>query len=412
VSTLSRYEKTKEPGIQRKHTRSCTRRGPSAKCSCPYEAMVYLPREKRQVRKHFARFAEASSWRQDARNAVRQNKMRPRNRTTVDEASADLIAGMQSGAILDRSGKPYKPSTMRGYERTMRLHVLPRIGHLRLTSLERRDVQRMVEEMQAANLAASTIQNALNPLQVICRRAVHDGDLAIDPTDGLRLPSVRGKRDRIVDPAEASRLLDALPESERALWATALLAGLRRGELRALRFADVDFDEGVVHVRRSWDDDPAVGEIEVKSDAGRRKVPMMGRLRSELAAHKLRTGRSGADLAFGRTTTLPFVPSTARSRALKAWKAANARLLAEAEERGEEVDEATLLQPLSPHEARHCAASYLIAAGLNAKELSVYIGHADIRVTYNRYGHLMPGGEAAAAKKMTAFFDAAAGASG
>ena len=42
-------------------------------------------------------------------------------------------------------------------------------------------------------------------------------------------------------------------------------------------------------------------------------------------------------------------------------------------------------------------------AGLNAKELSVYIGHADIRVTYNRYGHLMPGGEEQAAKRLTEF---------
>jgi integrase len=45
-----------------------------------------------------------------------------------------------------------------------------------------------------------------------------------------------------------------------------------------------------------------------------------------------------------------------------------------------------------PARGRDCAASYLIAAGLDAKELSVYMGHADIRVTYNRYGHLMPGG--------------------
>jgi len=47
----------------------------------------------------------------------------------------------------------------------------------------------------------------------------------------------------------------------------------------------------------------------------------------------------------------------------------------------------------------------VIAAGLNAKQLSVYIGHADIRTTYNRYGHLMPGGEKEAADQLTAFFD-------
>ena len=44
------------------------------------------------------------------------------------------------------------------------------------------------------------------------------------------------------------------------------------------------------------------------------------------------------------------------------------------------------LEPLTAHEARHSAASYLIAAGLDAQRLSVYIGHADIRVTYSHYG--------------------------
>jgi integrase len=114
---------------------------------------------------------------------------------------------------------------------------------------------------------------------------------------------------------------------------------------------------------------------------------MAGPLRDELAAHLRATGRHGDALVFGRTSTSPFVPTTIRSRARRAWKSAG-------------------LEPMTPHEARHCAASYLIAAGLNAKELSVYIGHSDIRVTYNRYGHLMPGNEEAAADRLTAFFAA------
>ena len=64
------------------------------------------------------------------------------------------------------------------------------------------------------------------------------------------------------------------------------------------------------------------------------------------------------------------------------------------------------LESLTAHEARHCAASYLIAAGLNAKQLSVYIGHTNIRTTFDRYGHLMPGGEEEATAQLDAFFDA------
>ena len=73
------------------------------------------------------------------------------------------------------------------------------------------------------------------PLRAIFRRAVSRGEVAVNPTTGLELPAVRGRRDRIASPEEAAALLAALPEEERPLWATALYAGLRRGELMALR---------------------------------------------------------------------------------------------------------------------------------------------------------------------------------
>jgi integrase len=165
----------------------------------------------------------------------------------------------------------------------------------------------------------------------------------------------------------------------------------------------------VIHVRRSWDDDPEVGEIDVKSDAGRRRVPVVGTLRDAIVGHGLLVPRAGADLVFGRTAELPFIPSTTRRRALKAWKAANNALAQRAQEGGRDVRPEEILRPLTPHDARHCAASYLIAAGLNPKQLSVYIGHSDIRTTYNRYGHLMPGDEVQAAVQIDAFLGAASG---
>jgi integrase len=71
------------------------------------------------------------------------------------------------------------------------------------------------------------------------------GDVAVNPTTGLELPAVRGRRDRIVSPEQAAKLLEALPERDRAMWATALYGGLRRGELQALRWEDVDLAKGV-----------------------------------------------------------------------------------------------------------------------------------------------------------------------
>ena len=61
------------------------------------------------------------------------------------------------------------------------------------------------------------------------------------------------------------------------------------------------------------------GEVEVKTDAGFRVVPVTAGLRRLLIAHRAATGRSGRDLVFGRTAADPFIPSTVRSRALRAW---------------------------------------------------------------------------------------------
>jgi integrase len=94
-----------------------------------------------------------------------------------------------------------------------------------------------VGQWQADGLSASTIKNSLLPLRAIYRDAdmLRSGAVAVNPTKGVRLTADRGKRERIATVDEASRLLDALPVRDRALWATAFYAGLRRGELQALR---------------------------------------------------------------------------------------------------------------------------------------------------------------------------------
>lgn len=296
-------------------------------------------------------------------------------------AKTALIAGMADGSYLTRKGDPYKPATRRSYERALTADVLPALGAKRLSAVKRRDVQTLVDALRTSGLKPSTVHNRLDPLRVIFRRAIRDDLMNIDPTEGLELPRVSNGRTRVESTTSATALLDALPDGERALFTMALFAGIRSGELRALRVSDVDIKGGVVRIERGWDDEE--GEQDPKSYAARRTVPLAGRVRREIAAHLLREGRSGNDLVFGRTADLAFYRSTVRSRMHKAWKKAG-------------------LTPLAPHEARHCAASYLIAAGVNAKQLSVYIGHSDIRTTFNLYGHLLPGDEADAAAKLDA----------
>lgn len=404
-------KRPQDAGIEERHSTSCPRRNDETKrCNCvPRYRGTKKDAHGKLIRSPWSTSkAQARAWRQEAVVAVRQGRLRHTTGLTVHQAGEQLIAGMRSGAILDRKGQRYKPSTIRGYERDLAKYICPMLGHRKVSSLRRADIQAYIERMRELGAAPATVHNRLDPIRVLMRRAIRNEELLVDPCAQLDLPLVRNARTRIEAPAAAQLLIDALPESEQAFWALALLAGLRRGELRALQVDDLDFDAGLVRVRRGWDD--YEGEIEPKTFAGARQVPMMGELRRICLAHKLATGRRSEDLFLGRTAVDPFTSSTVRARALKAWgwKQEPAPDGARQKDGRPKLvwvkDRQDALEPLTPHEARHCAASYMIAAGLDWKKITTFIGHSDVRTSFNRYGKIVPEDLDEAAAKMDAYY--------
>jgi integrase len=392
-------------GIRTRHSRACRSRD-GARCNCTpsYEAWVFLRREGAKTRKTFPTLAAAKSWRADALRAADRGELKAPTVLTVRDAASELLSGMRDGSIPTRSGSRYKPATIRSYEEALRMRILPALGDVRLGDVRRADVQALADRLTAEGLTASTVSNQLDALRVIFRRAIRRDLVNVDPTKNLELRKPNGRRDRIASPEEASELLEALPAEERALWATALYAGLRHGELRALRWRDVDLEARVIRVERGWD--AKEGEQDAKTAAARRTVPLITRLVPFLAAHKLATGRDGDALVFGATADIPFEPSTIRRRALKAWGWKSGpnpeahgprRITLKARE--------DALEKIGLHEARHTFASVMIAAGVNAKALSTIMGHATIAITFDIYGHLMPGGEDEARERIDGYLE-------
>ena len=145
--------------------------------------------------------------------------------------------------------------------------MLPDLGAVKLARLRHRDVQALADRLLAAGHDPSTVRNALMPLRTIYRRAVRLGDVATNPVSGVSLPAAPGRRDRIAaQPAEAAMLIAAVRPSDQALWGTAFYAGLRLGELRALKWSDVDLEHGVIRVEQALDQKGAT--IAPKSRAG------------------------------------------------------------------------------------------------------------------------------------------------
>jgi integrase len=370
----------KPTGIEVRHARTCrSRHGEPCDCTPGFRAFVWSARDERRIQKTFATEAAALLWREDARVDLRRGVLVAAKPTVLREFADAWLAGAGDGSIRNRSGDRYKPSTVRGYEQALREYVLPEIGAAKLQELRRQDIQRLADDLSGLDVSAATVRNALLPLRAICRRALSRGDIQVNPTTGIETPAIRSRRTRFATPEEAQLLVDAAPAMDRVLWATAFYAGLRRGELQALRWADVDLAGGVLRVERSWD--VKAGIIDPKSMAGRRKVPIAAVLRDYLVGHRM---AAGDGLVFGRTDGTPFATSTISKRANEAWREAR-------------------LRPITLHECRHTFASLMIAAGVNPKALQTFMGHSSITVTLDRYGHLFPGSEGEAAVLLDAY---------
>ena len=236
----------------------------------------------------------------------------------LGEAWSEWIALAEDGIERNRSGGRYKPSVLRGYRQVMASHVLPSMASTPLAEVTVPVLTVLVDRLKRQGLGASTIRNALIPVRCVVGRAVREGALAVNGTIGVRPPAVRGKRVRVMTPEQVRGYIQAAPEVDRGIWATALYTGLRRGEIGALRG----------QTSTSWPGrsrspvagtGPRARRAAAKSEAGSRTVPLTPPLAEHLARQGL-DGRTGDDLVFGVSARTAFAATSVGKRARMAWK--------------------------------------------------------------------------------------------
>ncbi len=333
--------------------------------------------------------AEARSWRVDAQARLQAGTLSAAAGPTVTEAAEEFIADMKSDTFRQKGGHAYKPSTIRGYERDLNNHVIPELRSKRIGRLQRPELQRWADGLMTPDRSPSTIRNIVAALRALIGFAELRGWVQLNPCNGLRLPTGEKARERIASPTEAAELIAAMRPKDRATLGFAVYAGLRLGELLALDVAAVDLDGGWIHVHRSWD--RGTKQFIPTKSRKPRSVPIIDKLAVLLADHFVLLDHPSEGLLFPSTNN-PDWPTDAgilRRRTHARWSKAG-------------------LKPLGFHEGRHTYASIGIAAGLNPKTLSTYLGHATITITLDRYGHLMPGSEVEARAMLDAYLDASA----
>lgn len=372
-------ENTVAPGIRERHTRSCPGRG-ACTCQPSYSARVSDKHTGKRINSgSFSSEAEAVAWREQALIQVQEGRLS----RTIKQAAEAWLAGAEASppTVVAKSGLPYKPSVLRDHRRALELYILPELGAVRITALDQSEMQQFADRLAAKGLSPSRIRNILMPLRVIFRlERQQNRHLKINPTRDLALPHIDllAARERTVKPHEAERLFAALGPATRAIFGIAYYSGLRRGELQALRWDDVDLVGGLLRVNRSWD--AKAGAVSPKTPSGTRAVPINAKLRSYLEAEKERTGRGGADLVLGATRWRPFVGTTVGRRARAAWK----------------VDAADA--PVTLNGCRHSYIVWMREAGHSLEELAHYVGHT-ASYMIDRYPHLLEGYERQAAER-------------
>ena len=192
-----------------------------------------------------------------------------------------------------------KPATFTSYRETLRLHILPTLGHVKVQALRPEQVRVLLARKSAAGLSTRSVQIVHGTLRAMLAEAVREELITRNPAAIVRPPSLTHEEVKPWSPEEASQFLRATADHRLyALFAVGVAVGLRKGELLALQWSDVDLDEGLVHVRQNVQRLPELGLVygRPKTARSRRTIPLPARSVKVLRAHRARQAARGAGL--------------------------------------------------------------------------------------------------------------------
>lgn len=298
--------------------------------------------------------------------------------------------GLTVGEYLDRwlsdcVKGTVRESTFERYEYTIRPHIKPALGRLKLKNLTPAHVRGFYREKLDAGLAPATVHKMHVVLHKALDQAVADSLIPRNATDAVKVPRIDREEIKPLTAEEANRLMEAASEDRlEAIYVLAVRTGLRQGELLALKWEDLDLEEGTLRVRRTLTYAGGKHSLsEPKTKKSRRTVRLtsgaVAALRHHLKRQMGEMDRLGSlykpgGLVFASETGGIINPSNLRNRSF-------ARLLRRAGLSG---------QGVRFHDLRHTCATLLLSKNINPKIVSEMLGHATIAITLDTYSHVLP----------------------
>jgi integrase len=286
------------------------------------------------------------------------------SRITYGEVAAEFLAGFES-LVLSGSREP---ESLELYRRRFARYLEPRLGRVPVQKVTARHLSDLYRAMRAQGLSENTLSSVARLNSSIEDLAMTRGYIAERPSKKLaraERPQGRNKTQaRVLSAEEGRALVTATGPAWQPFVELLLGTGCRLGEALGLTWADVDLQEGIVHVRQQRTPE---GRVKQPKAGGVREIEILPELVSTLRAHRLAS-------PFSQEQDFVF-QGDHRSAARAVRRAGDKAGLNDGQ------------QPVSPHDARHSAISRWIACGLDLVTVQRLAGHKSAKTTLDRYAH-------------------------
>lgn len=314
---------------------------------------------------------------------MEQGKLTKKSHTTVAEWMDEWVCEYLPNI---------EETTKIGYKTKIKCYIKPSIGDILIGSLRAEHIQRMVNGMIEKGLSPKNIRDTFNNVNSAMKKAVKLRIIPYNPCEAVELPKLKKFRANVYSPQMIQTLLDKAKDTDMYLPVFLLvMVGLRRGELLALRWDDIDFKNNILKVRHNMvrGEDGYIIKPP-KSEAGIRDIHLgqdvmsvLGQARLQYMKDLKKYGKYFQDLEFviRQEDGSPFHPDSMSQK----WR----RFL-------EKYD----LPKIRLHDLRHSNATALIQAGVSPKVVQQRLGHADVQITLNTYTHVLPEMDIEAAEKL------------